>query len=122
VRPSAFEAVLCALVGEHLPAPARFFAEAHAALQPGGRFVFSVFHPEMAAAGIEANFERAGVEYRLGAHRHSVADYLTALEEAGFPDPTTHELAVDATLAAEVPAARKYLGHPLLLAIEATRS
>jgi SAM-dependent methyltransferase len=122
VRPGAFHAVLCALVGEHLAAPGRFFAEARAALQPGGRFVFSVFHPELAAAGIEANFERAGIEYRLGAHRHSVDDYLGALEDAGFAGPTAHEFPVDPALAGEVPAARKYLGRPLLLTIEAVRA
>jgi SAM-dependent methyltransferase len=122
VRSGAFDAVLCALVGEHLEAPARFFGRAHEALQPEGRFVFSVFHPELAAAGIEANFERAGVEYRLGAHRHSVNDYLTAIEEAGFRHATAHEFPVDTTLAGDIPAARKYLGQPLLLAIEATRA
>src|SRR2546421_3807578 len=78
LRPQAFDAVLCALVGEHLRAPWRFFGEAHAAMVPGARLVFSVFHPALAAAGIEANFERGGVEYRLGAHPHTVDDYLDA--------------------------------------------
>jgi SAM-dependent methyltransferase len=121
IRPAVFDAVLCALVGEHLAAPARFFREAHTALAPGGRFVFSVFHPRMAAAGIEANFERSDVEYRLGAHRHSVGDYLTAMEDAGFHRVCAHELAADEALAADLPAARKYVGQPLLLAVEARR-
>lgn len=122
IRPQAFDAVLCALVGEHLEAPAGFFAEAHLALQPGGRLVFSVFHPAMAQAGIEANFEREGVEYRLGAHRHSVDDYLGAIEDAGFAGVQAHEITGDTALAAQVPAARKYVGQPLLLAIEARRA
>jgi SAM-dependent methyltransferase len=122
VRTASFDAVLCALVGEHLDTPARFFHEAHAALRPGGRFVFTVFHPALAAAGIEANFERAGVEYRLGACRHSVDDYLCAIEDAGFARPCAHEFAPDAALAARVPAARRYLGQPLLLAVEARRA
>ncbi len=122
VRPEAFDAVLCALVGEHLQAPARFFREAHAALAPGGRLVFSVFHPEMAAAGVEANFERGGVEYRLGAQLHAVDDYLTAMEDAGFGRVSAHEVKGDEALAAEVPAGRRYLGRPLLLAVEATRA
>ena len=33
-------------------------------------------HPEMAAAGLEANFERSAVEYRLGAERHTVGGRL----------------------------------------------
>ena len=90
-------------------------------LAPGGRFVFSVFHPEMAAAGLEANFQKTGVEYRLGAHRHSVDDYLGAIEDAGFDEVVAHAFAGDDTLAAKMPSARKYVGQPLLLAIEARR-
>ena len=122
LRSRVFDAVLCALVGEHLTNPARFFREAFAALLPGGRFVFSVFHPELAAAGIEANFERGGVEYRLGAHRHTVADYLTAIEDAGFRRLRVHEFRGDEALVAEVTWATKYLGRPLLLAVEAQRA
>ena len=61
VRRRAFDAVLCALVGEHLSNLRLLFREIADSLARGGRFVFSVFHPEMAAAGIEANFERDGV-------------------------------------------------------------
>jgi SAM-dependent methyltransferase len=122
VRPASFDAVLCSLVGEHLDQPIRFFREACTALARGGRLVFSVFHPGMAAAGIEANFERAGVEYRLGAHRHSVDDYLTAIEDAGFARIAAHEYSPDAALAAEVPAAARYIGQPLLLTVAAERA
>src|SRR5439155_1194031 len=69
IRARSFDAAMCALVGEHLTRPVRLFRELHTSLVPAGRLVFSVFHPEMAAAGIEANFERDGVEYRLGADR-----------------------------------------------------
>lgn len=121
VKSRSFDAVLCALVGEHLSEPARFFARAHDALAPSGRFVFSVFHPDVADAGAEANFVQDDVEYRLGAHRHRVGDYLTALADAGFAIVRTDERACDDALAARIPAARKYLGRPLLLAIEAHR-
>ncbi len=122
VRPGAFSAVLCALVGEHLASPARFFRAAHQALAATGRLVFSVFHPALAEAGSEANFEHEGAEVRLGAHRHSVADYLSAVEDAGFATARAHEFRGDEALARQVPAARKYLGHPLLLVVDATRA
>jgi SAM-dependent methyltransferase len=122
VRPRAFGGVLCALVGEHLDTPVPFFRQAHQALRAGGRLVFSVFHPAMAAAGIEANFQKSGVEYRLGAHRHSVGDYLSAVEDAGFVGAQAHEFMGDEALSAAVPAGRKYLGQPLLLVIEGRRA
>jgi SAM-dependent methyltransferase len=122
VRPRGFQAVLCALVGEHLQLRSRFFADVHQALLPGGRFVFSVFHPAMARAGLEANFERDGVQYRLGAHRHAVDDYLVAIAQAGFRRLQTHEFTGDEALARQIPAASKYLGQPLLLAVEARRA
>ncbi|HXU81628.1 MAG TPA: hypothetical protein VN914_09535, partial [Polyangia bacterium] len=98
-----------------------FFQQAHQALRPGGRMIFSVFHPEVAAAGVEANFECSGVEYRLGAHRHSVGDYLDAADDAGFDRLQAHEFSGDEALAAQVPAGRRYLGQRLLLVIEARR-
>jgi SAM-dependent methyltransferase len=119
VRAQSFDAVLCALVGEHLTSPLCFFRAALAALRPGGRLVFSVFHPLMACAGLEANFERSGVEYRLGAERHSVDDYLQALDDAGFDGLRAHAFTGDDALAAEVPAGARYRGQPLLLALEA---
>ena len=122
VRRRAFDAVLCALVGEHLSNLRLLFREIRDSLVRGGRFVFSVFHPEMAAAGIEANFERCGVEYRLGALRHTVADYMNLIDRAGFRRIMVHEFRGDDALVQQVPWASKYLGRPLLLAVEARRN
>ena len=119
VRRRAFDAILCALVGEHLSNLRLLFREIRDGLVRGGRFVFSVFHPEMAAAGIEANFERDGVEYRLGALRHTVADYLNLIDRSGFRRIEVHEFHGDDVLVQQVPWASKYLGRPLLLAVEA---
>jgi len=121
LRPSTFDAVLCALVSEHVSALSRLFDGFFAVLRGGGRLVFSAFHPELAAAGIEANFEDDGVEYRLGAERHSVSDYLTLIEAAGFRDLRFDEHRGDRRLADEVPAGSKYLGKPLLLTVSARR-
>jgi len=121
VRRERFDAVLCALVSEHLEQLRTLVAEAFAVLKRGGRLVFSAFHPELAAAGIEANFERDGTEYRLGAELYSVDDYLNHIGDAGFRDVSWREFRVDAEVVERIPAADKYFGHRLLLIIEAAR-
>jgi SAM-dependent methyltransferase len=121
VRRGRFDAVLCALVSEHLRDIRTLFAEAAAALRSGGRFVFSAFHPEIAAGGVEASFDHEGTEYRLGAERYTVADYLERLDDAGLRVTGCREYAVDDAIVARVPKAAKYLGRPLLLVIDAVR-
>lgn len=116
-----FDAVLCALIGEHLNELPLALEEMHRVLRAGGRLVFSVYHPEMAAAGKEANFERSGVEYRLGAYRYSMVDYGNLLEDAGFEDPARHEFLGDERLARSVPSSTRLLGFPVLLVFEARK-
>jgi SAM-dependent methyltransferase len=118
---SSFDAVLCALIGEHLSDLRVVFDEFYRILKPGGRLVFSVYHPEMSAAGIEANFEREGVEYRLGAIHYSVAEHLRLLEEARFKGIQVYEFSGDEKLVESVPAAAKYLGFPILLVVTAEK-
>jgi SAM-dependent methyltransferase len=119
IEAGRFDAVLCALIGEHLDDLPSVFREIRRALRPGGRFVFSVYHPALAMAGKEANFTRGAVEYRLGAVRHTVADYREQIAAAGFAQTAGHEFDCDTSLVAAVPAAAKYHGQPVLLAIEA---
>jgi SAM-dependent methyltransferase len=116
-----FDAVLCALIGEHLSELHLALREMHRVLRTGGRLVFSVYHPEMAAAGKEANFERSGVEYRLGAYRHAMADYANLLEDAGFEESVRHEFLGDERLVRSVPSAAGLLGFPVLLVLEARK-
>jgi ubiquinone/menaquinone biosynthesis C-methylase UbiE len=116
-----FDAVLCALIGEHLNELPLALGEMHRVLRAGGRLIFSVYHPEMAAAGKEANFERSGVEYRLGAYRYSNTDYAHLFEDAGFEEPARHEFLGDERLVRSVPSATKLLGFPVLLVLEARK-
>lgn len=116
-----FDAVLCALIGEHLNELPFALREMHRVLRANGRLVFSVYHPEMAAAGKEANFERSGVEYRLGAHRYTIEDYANLLDNACFEDPARHEFLGDERLVRSVPSATKLLGFPVLMVFEARK-
>ena len=121
IRRRQFDGFLCALVSEHLRNLQTLFTEAFAVLRKGGRLVFSAFHPDPARAGIEANFEHEGVEYRLGAEPYTTEDYLNRIYDAGFRDLRWRDYRVDAELVAKIPWASKYLGQPLLLVVEAER-
>jgi SAM-dependent methyltransferase len=111
---AAFDGALCALVGEHLDALLPFARELRRVVRPAGRVVFSVYHPAMAEAGKEANFRQGEVEYRLGAVRHTLADYCAGFTAAGFAITTLREVRGDAALAEANPAGRRYLGFPVL--------
>jgi hypothetical protein len=76
----------------------------------------------MAGFGIEANFERNGAEYRLGALCYTVDDYLSMIDDAGFRDVRVSEFLGDELLVEEIPWAVKHLGRPLLLAVQATKN
>jgi SAM-dependent methyltransferase len=122
VRPGIFDAVISTLVSEHLTNLRCFFLEVYAALRRGGRFVFSAFHPELARSGIEANFERDGIEYRLGAEPHTMDDYLTHISDVGFYVVERSEYAADGKLISELPWAAKYSDRPLLAVLRAERA
>lgn len=117
-RDGAFDVVLCALVGEHLDRLDVVARESRRVLAPSGRLVFSVYHPAMAEAGKEANFERDGAEYRLGAVRHTLSDYVTAFDEAGFDGIHVDEYIGDEELARIEPKAARFVGFPLLVVIQ----
>ncbi len=119
---AAFDAALCALIGEHLSDLAAVCDEVFRVVKAGGRFVFSVYHPWLAEAGKEANFEKDGWNYRLGAYKHTAEDYANALAGAGFINLTRHEFICDETIVAAAPNAQKYFGKPLLLALAAAKA
>jgi ubiquinone/menaquinone biosynthesis C-methylase UbiE len=120
-KDASFDAVLCALIGEHLSELLDVLREFFRILKKNGRLVFSVYHPVMSAAGIEANFEQAGVEYRLGAVHYSVEQHLRLVEDAGFAEIRVNEFRGDEELVRSAPAAVKYLNSPILLVLTAMK-
>jgi len=114
-RDGCFDAVLCALIGEHLADLDTVLTEFYRVVRSGGRLVFSTYHPAMADAGKEANFERLGVEYRLGAVPHSINAYESAMRRAEFEEIERFEFAGDTELARAIPLAAKYIDFPVLL-------
>jgi len=119
---ASFDVALCSLIGEHLSGLPSLSREFYRVLKPDGRLIFSVYHPDMAAAGIEANFEKEGVEYRLGAVHYTVREHLDFFEAAGFINIATREFKGDEELARSVSSAVKYIGFPLLLVVTARRA
>jgi SAM-dependent methyltransferase len=120
-RGATFSAVLCALIGEHLDRLAFTLSELWNALQPGGWLVFSVYHPDLAEAGKEANFQLGQTEYRLGAIRYSTADYLEMTWAAGFREIRSFEYKADQQLIEQIPSAAELLDKPVILALRAQR-
>lgn len=116
----SFDLVVCALVGEHLGELEHVFAQMRRVLRTGGRMIFSVYHPAMAAAGKEARFIQGSVEFRLGAFKHELDDYLEAVQRAGFNVGEVVELAGPPELAEVLPSKAHYVGFPLLIIVEAT--
>lgn len=81
-----FDAVVTALVLEHIEDIATFFIRVREALKPGGTFYLSEIHPERIAAGTQANFTDAatGEHVRLASFAHDGADIETAALAAGL--------------------------------------
>ncbi|HVO71472.1 MAG TPA: class I SAM-dependent methyltransferase [Aggregatilineaceae bacterium] len=83
--PSAFDMILCGLATGHLPPEAMRTAVAEMArvLRPGGRLVFSDFHPFVYLSGRRRTFTTAnGQTYAVQHYPHLIADYFEATRAA----------------------------------------
>jgi malonyl-CoA O-methyltransferase len=113
---TAFDRVVCGLVVDHIADLTALFAEMRRVTVPAGRIVVSVMHPAMMLRGVQARFTdpATGRETRPASVAHQISDYVTAALRAGLRIDHVSEHAVDATLAARLPRAEKYLGWPML--------
>lgn len=120
-RAAQFSAALCALIGEHLEKLEFTLSQLWKVLHPGGWLVFSVYHPDLAEAGKEANFQLGQTEYRLGAIRYTTADYLAMAWDAGFREIRSFEYKADQQLIDQIPSAAELLAKPVIFALRAQR-
>jgi SAM-dependent methyltransferase len=83
--PGGFDAVVTALVLEHIADPAVFFERVADMLVPGGSVYISEIHPDRIAGGTQANFiDQDGESVRLTSFAHSEANIRTAAKEANL--------------------------------------
>ena len=90
-----FDAVVTALVLEHISDITIFFLRAREALKPGGHVYLSEIHPERIAAGTQANFTDAetGEKVVLASFAHTAAEIEAAAIGAGLRLTMRQEIA-----------------------------
>ena len=113
---SGFDAVVTALVLEHIGDLQVFFARVAQALVSGGGFYLSEIHPDRIAGGTQANFidAKTGEAVRLTSFAHAEADIQAAAKGAGLRLLTHADIFGGQTLVAKNPDWTRHLGRPLL--------
>ena len=113
-RDQGFEAVVAALVLEHVKHLPVFFNAARSALEPGGELHVSEIHPARAAQGILAHFKTAdGIEFDLDSVPHPDGALESAASQAGFQLIEIRDSFGDQELAKLNPKWAKHLGVPM---------
>jgi malonyl-CoA O-methyltransferase len=110
-----FDALVAALVLEHLRDLPAFFAEARRLLVPSGELHVSEIHPARTAAGILAHFKTDdGRQFDLDSVPHAEGAIEKAAAEAGFRLWDTEDARGDPELAAINPKWARYDGLPMI--------
>jgi ubiquinone/menaquinone biosynthesis C-methylase UbiE len=114
-----FDLTMFALVADHIKDLDAAFRELHRITKPGGQVIFSVLHPAMNLIGITARFinPESGEEVRVEAYEHTYGEYVIAVLRSGLRIVEIVERHVDDPLVVQSPRAEKYMGWPLLLAM-----
>ena len=113
--PQSFDAVVAALVLEHVRDLGAFFGEARRVRAPRGELHGSEIHPTRSAQGILAHFTAAnGAVYDLDSVPHAEGAPERAAAEAGFLLRGVRDAVGDAGLAALHAPWSKHLGRPLV--------
>jgi len=80
-----YDAAVCSLLFDHLPAIDPTVSELARVVRPGGRLLISNIHPSMSIVGAHAAFRDANDEARfMRSHVHSVSTYLQSFRDHGL--------------------------------------
>ena len=110
-----FDALVAALVLEHLRDLRVFFAEARRLLAPGAELHLSEIHPARTAAGILAHFKTAdGRQFDLDSVPHAEGAIEEAAAAVGFRLREAGDAFGDSELAAINPKWARYAGLPMI--------
>ncbi len=110
-----FDAVVAALVIEHLPDLPAFFARVARWLAPGGSAYFSEIHPDRMRAGSGARFlSEGGKEVRLSSVPHETQAIEGAIRSAGLTVLAKTDVPATPELLAQRPEWQKYRGKSML--------
>ncbi|MEE4195227.1 MAG: class I SAM-dependent methyltransferase [Anaerolineae bacterium] len=83
-QPGQFDLITCMLMLSHIDDLTATFTKFHTFLEPTGKLLFSVFHPDALAFGWRTAFPRPGTQHGLHNSANSRADYIKALVDSGF--------------------------------------
>ncbi|HVZ29582.1 MAG TPA: methyltransferase domain-containing protein [Asticcacaulis sp.] len=113
---TGFEAVVTALVLEHIADLNAFFSQASAALVASGKLFLSEIHPDRIAGGTQANFTDAetGQNIRLKSFAHSEADIQTAATHAGLRLISHEDIVGDRRLPEHNPGWQRHIGRKMI--------
>jgi malonyl-CoA O-methyltransferase len=113
----SFDAVVSALVLEHVRTLCPFFAEIRRVLRSGGLGHISTLHPAMFTLGSQARFTDpdSGQIVRPGSVDHPFGEIVMSAVRAGFTLESIQELAPSLEFADQYPRCVKYVGRPMLL-------
>jgi hypothetical protein len=119
--PADFDLAVITLVLEHAASVAPTIARAAWHVRAGGLLFVAEIHPDMAAAGIGAHFERNGVTIAPPSHVHDRTEFGAALAAASFADCAFEEMRADPQTIAALPKFAKRAGQGVLLALNAMK-
>jgi malonyl-CoA O-methyltransferase len=122
LRSKRFDAVISALVLEHVENLEYFFREARRVARPGAALYVSAMHPAMLLRGSQAGFkDEAGRRIRPRGFPYDTADFVNAALRAGLKLDGLEELCGDAELARRFPRAVQFRGWPMILVLRLRR-